>query len=138
MRKQYPAVLAGIGGGQIDVVFPDFPGCVTVAETVEDAFERAAAALSFHLQGMLEDGEPIPAGGDEDALLAMIREYEADGHRVIVGAVVVDIPDSRARRINVTLPEFVVQAADRWAREHGQSRSSLLAMATMDYLKRRS
>lgn len=136
MRKQYPAVLAGIGSDQIDVAFPDFPGCVTVADSVSQAFERGAEALGFHIQGMLEDGDPLPIENDDESLLEMVREYEAEGHRVVVGAVSVEIPDSRSRRINVTLPEFVVQAADRWAQAHGESRSALLALATMEYIRR--
>jgi predicted RNase H-like HicB family nuclease len=42
------------------VSFPDFPGCVTAGRTSEEARRRAAEALSFHIAGMVEDGEKIP------------------------------------------------------------------------------
>ena len=136
MHRHYQAVMAGIGSEQIDIAFPDFPGCVTVAETLDQAHERAAEVLAFHVQSMVSGGDPIPAGGDETALLEMIGDYEDEGYRVVVASVDVEIPTGRAKRINVTLPGFVLDAADRWARTHGQSRSGLLADATMDYIAR--
>jgi predicted RNase H-like HicB family nuclease len=105
MRRHYTAVLAGVGTDQIDVAFPDFPGCVTVASTVESAYERAAEALVLHLESMIEDGDAIPPGGDDAALLEMVREYESEGHQVSAASITVDLPTGRAKRINITLPE---------------------------------
>ncbi len=138
MRRHYQAVMAGIGTEQIDVAFPDFPGCVTVAKTMEDACRRAEEVLSFHLQGMVADDETIPVEGNEAALLETVEDYESEGHRVVVAAVSVEIPSGKAKRVNVTLPEYVLEAADRWARNHGESRSGLLANAAMDYIARHS
>jgi len=112
MYRHYEAVLAGVGTDQIDVAFPDFPGCVTVAKTLDEARSRAAEALSFHIQSMVDDGDPIPAGGDEDALLEMVRDYEDEGHRVVIASVGVEIPAGKAKRVNVTLPEYVLDAVD--------------------------
>jgi len=136
MYRHYQAVLAGVGTGQIDVAFADFPGCVTVARTLEEAQIRAEEVLSFHIQSMVDDGDPIPVGGDQDALLEMIKDYEDEGHRVVIASVGVEIPPGKAKRVNVTLPDYVLDAVDRWARTHGQSRSGLLASATMDYIAR--
>jgi predicted RNase H-like HicB family nuclease len=138
MHRHYQAVMAGIGSGQIDVAFPDFPGCVTVATTMEEACRRAGEVLSFHIQGMVSDDEPVPVEGDESALLEMVQDYEGEGHRVMVVSLNVEIPSGKAKRINVTLPEYVLEAADRWAKTHGESRSGLLANATMDYISRHS
>jgi predicted RNase H-like HicB family nuclease len=59
MRKHYIALVhkddAGFG-----VSFPNFPGAVTAAPTLDDAVKRAKQALALHLEGMAEDGEPIP------------------------------------------------------------------------------
>ena len=43
------------------VHFPDLPGCSTAGKTMADARRSAAEALGFHLDGMREDGHPIPA-----------------------------------------------------------------------------
>ncbi|MBK1736095.1 hypothetical protein CKO15_12605 [Halorhodospira abdelmalekii] len=39
---------------------PDLPGCVAVGETREEVLELIRGAIEFHLDGMKEDGEPIP------------------------------------------------------------------------------
>lgn len=39
---------------------PDLPGCVATGATVEDAEGEIREAIKFHIQGMKEDGLPIP------------------------------------------------------------------------------
>jgi predicted RNase H-like HicB family nuclease len=39
---------------------PDLPGCVAVGETREEVLTMIREAIEFHLEGMKEDGEPIP------------------------------------------------------------------------------
>ena len=43
------------------VSFPDFPGCVAVGKTLEDAVHQGCEALAFHVGGLTEDGQPIPS-----------------------------------------------------------------------------
>ena len=43
------------------ISFPDFPGCVSVGDTVDDAVRRGGEALAFHVEGLCDEGEPIPA-----------------------------------------------------------------------------
>lgn len=40
---------------------PDLPGCVSVGDTLEEVTQNIREAIAFHLDGMREDGEPIPA-----------------------------------------------------------------------------
>jgi predicted RNase H-like HicB family nuclease len=39
----------------------DLPGCVATAATREDVEREMRNAIAFHLQGLLEAGQPIPA-----------------------------------------------------------------------------
>ena len=39
---------------------PDLPGCVATAATREELLEEIKDAIAFHLEGMREDGEPVP------------------------------------------------------------------------------
>jgi predicted RNase H-like HicB family nuclease len=39
---------------------PDLPGCVAVGDTVEEVKRRIAAAIALHIEGMREDGDPVP------------------------------------------------------------------------------
>lgn len=42
------------------ISFPDFPGCVTQGDTLDDALRLAREALAFHVAGMRADGETVP------------------------------------------------------------------------------
>ena len=57
---RYIAFIHGDEASGFGISFPDFPGCVSDGDTVEDAIRRGSEALSFHVDGMLEDGEPVP------------------------------------------------------------------------------
>lgn len=39
---------------------PDLPGCVATGQTLEETKTQIQEAIQFHLQGMREDGLPIP------------------------------------------------------------------------------
>ena len=39
---------------------PDLPGCVTTASTRSELLEEIREVIEFHIEGMGEDGEPIP------------------------------------------------------------------------------
>jgi predicted RNase H-like HicB family nuclease len=39
---------------------PDLPGCIAVGETVEEVRALIYEAIEFHLEGMREEGLPIP------------------------------------------------------------------------------
>lgn len=39
---------------------PDLPGCIATAETPEAVTELLREAIQFHIEGLVEDGLPIP------------------------------------------------------------------------------
>jgi predicted RNase H-like HicB family nuclease len=39
---------------------PDLPGCVAVGETRDEAMRLIREAIEFHLEGLREDGLPVP------------------------------------------------------------------------------
>jgi predicted RNase H-like HicB family nuclease len=60
MRKHYIALIHKDDDSDFGVSFPDFPGAVTAARTLDEAVNRAGEVLARHVEGMAEDGEPIP------------------------------------------------------------------------------
>jgi predicted RNase H-like HicB family nuclease len=48
---------------------PDLPGCVAVGGTREEAEELIRGAIEMHLEGMREDGDPIPEATTQAALV---------------------------------------------------------------------
>ena len=105
----------------------DFPGCITAGRTLEEARRLAEEALAFHVGGMRQDGEAIPPPSSMDAIMA-------DRHNRNAVAFLVDLPNPspRAIRINVSLPEDVIQSIDRVS----ANRSRFLAEAARERLKR--
>ena len=102
----YVALLRKQPDSDFGVDFPDFPGCVTAGETLEDARRMAAEALQLHIEGMIEDGDAIPAPSRLDEIMA-----DPD-HRDGV-AVLIDVSVRRpVIRINVSLPPDLLEAID--------------------------
>ncbi len=46
--------------GNYSAYVPDLPGCVATGSTVEEAESQIREAIEFHLDGLREDGSPIP------------------------------------------------------------------------------
>lgn len=40
---------------------PDLPGCIAAGDTREEVLELIQEAIEFHLEGLREQGAPIPA-----------------------------------------------------------------------------
>lgn len=54
------AIVIGKAGSNFSAYVPDLPGCVATGATVEEAESEIREAIEFHLDGMREDGTPIP------------------------------------------------------------------------------
>lgn len=51
---------------------PDVPGCVATGSTREEARGRMREALQFHLEGLREDGDPLPESLSDDAAVEVL------------------------------------------------------------------
>lgn len=49
------------GPNNYSAYVPDLPGCIATGKTLEEVKENMQEAISMHLEGMLEDNEPIPS-----------------------------------------------------------------------------
>ncbi len=67
-RYIFPAIFHCENDG-ISIEFPDLPGCLPCANTMEEAFRHAKEAMALHLFGMEEDGDPIPEPADINILM---------------------------------------------------------------------
>ncbi len=48
---------------------PDLPGLVATADTLEEVQKLIQEGLQFHLESMLEDGDPIPEPASQVGVL---------------------------------------------------------------------
>jgi predicted RNase H-like HicB family nuclease len=115
------------------VSFPDFPGAVTAGRTLDEAREMAEEALTFHVDGMIDDGEAIPEPSSLESVMA--DEANRDGVAILVA---LKTQTAKAVRVNITLPEDVLQTIDAFAEANGLSRSGFLARAARHEIKRSS
>ena len=105
---RYIALIHGDDELGFGVSFPDFPGCVSDGDTVEEARRRGREALTFHIENMAEDGEEIPAPRERSEI-----ESSLDMTEWLEGARMVDI-DVADR------PPVVAPADDRLVRDVGE------------------
>ena len=57
--SEYTAVIEKTRTGYSAYV-PDLPGCVAAADTQDETEDLIRGAIKLHLDGMREDGDPIP------------------------------------------------------------------------------
>lgn len=123
----YAIALIHEENGTFGISFPDFPGCISTGRSLDEAIFKGGQALSFHVEGMVEDGEQIPQ-------LRSVTELRADPEfagwfeGATIAAVDVEIP-KHVVRVNISIDEGLLERVDRAAEAAGQSRSAYLAEA---------
>jgi predicted RNase H-like HicB family nuclease len=40
---------------------PDLPGCIAAGESRDEAVRLIREAIEFHIEGLIEQGQPVPA-----------------------------------------------------------------------------
>ena len=113
------------------VSFPDFPGCITAGKNIDEAKDMAQEALTLHIQGLIEDGEQLPAPSKLEEIMADPDFADA------VAYLVVEVPDTKPRtvRVNITVPEMTLKQIDAAAKKRGMSRSSFLVHAAQNAIQ---
>ena len=110
------------------VSFPEFPGCVSVGDTVDEAVRYGSEALAFHVQGLLDDGEPIPPPRSIDAIKAdpELVDWRRGADFVLIPLL---LDRGSSRRVNISLDRGLLEAIDDEARQRRMTRSAFLATA---------
>lgn len=54
------AVIIEKASGNYSAYVPDLPGCIATGATVEETKREISEAIEFHLDGLREEGLPIP------------------------------------------------------------------------------
>ena len=105
------------------VSFPDFPGCFAAADAWQDLPRAVQEAVEAHFAG---DEERIPEptrledlASDPDYARGAWMLFDIDLSRI----------NARALRLNISLPERLVQRIDAEAGRRKLSRSAFLALA---------
>jgi predicted RNase H-like HicB family nuclease len=129
----YPVVVMQDRASDYGVVVPDLPGCVSAGRTLDEALEMAREAIELHLEGLVEEGLVVPRPG---AIEARRRDPAYAGGTWAIVTVQPSDLRLRSRRVNISMPERVLEAADRYAARIGETRSGLLVRAVSEYMGR--
>ena len=58
--KRYVVVIEKVPDSNYCAFVPDLPGCISTGDTLDEIKQNIREAIEFHLEGMREDGLPIP------------------------------------------------------------------------------
>jgi len=64
VRKYTVVLIPDPEDGAYTVIVPALPGLVSQGETLEEALAMAQEAIAFHLESLVEEGQPIPDEGN--------------------------------------------------------------------------
>lgn len=129
----YPVVIHKDRSSDYGVIVPDLPGCFSAGDSMEDALVNVVEAIECHLEGLLFDGETIP---EVHSVEVHQKNKKFKGGTWALVRVDLSRLASKAKRINITLPERVLALVDEQAKREGETRSGLLARAALDYIGR--
>lgn len=110
-----------------NILFYDFPGCVSAGKTLEETIKNGKIALQMHIEGMMEDKEKIPEPSTLEKIIKE-NEYTETEIRILIEANVIT---ENKKRIDITLDENLINMMDVVS----NNRSELISLATREYIK---
>ena len=128
---RYPVVIHKDSNSDYGVTVPDVSGCFSAGQTVDEALQEVTEAIECHLEGLLMDGESIPVPHS-------IEYYQNNSEYTggVWAVVTIDLAklSGKTTRVNITLPERVLNLMDKFAAENGETRSGLIVQAAIEYI----
>ncbi len=132
---RYPVVLHKDLDSDYGVTVPDLPGCFSAGETIDEALAEVVEAIECHIEGHIEglliDGEPVPSP-------TSIETHRDDPHYAdgVWALVTIDLSklSGKTTQVDVTVPERLLALVDQYAAQQGETRSGVMAQATLEYL----
>ena len=111
------------------VTVPDLPGCFSAGDTIDDAMKSAREAIYHHVGTLLQLGETVDLKASSIEQLATDHDYAG----AVWAFVDVDLSklSTKAERINITMPSYVLTRVDAFAESRHETRSGFLARAAL-------
>ena len=110
-----------------NILFYDFPGCVSAGKTLEETIKNGKIALQMHIEGMIEDKEKIPKPSTLEKIISEDEDNETE-IRVLIEA---NVTTENKKRIDITHDENLINMIDIIS----NNRSELISLATKEYIK---
>ena len=88
MKRTYIALIRKEPETEFWVDIPDIPGCVSAGKTVDEARANFAEAIDFHIEGLLQEGAPIPEPRLLNDVLAAEKDSYVDHYEIEINLTV--------------------------------------------------
>jgi len=115
--------------GILGISFPDFPGCASAANNMDDVIARGAKALAAHVKSMVQSSLTFP-------VIRTVDDIRRRGN--LNGAVIVAVPvelPGKSVPLQITMDERLLVELDRAANASGTTRSGKIAEAVRASLR---
>ncbi len=109
------------------VTLPDFPGCFSAADTLDDVPRNVQEAVELWAEG--EEVEPPVPSSFED----VAQSEAAQGGMLMLVDINFDFLDQKVVPVNLSMPVYMRNRIDRAARERGLTRSAFLVQAAQAF-----
>lgn len=115
------------------VAVPDLPGCFSAGDTLDEAIGNTEEAILLYLEDAADAGKAPPVASTLDVL-----RRRKDWRGWTWGVVEIDLAklSTKATRVNITLPDRLLDTIDRHAKASGETRSGFLARAAIEAMAR--
>lgn len=123
----YIAIIHKGEGTAYGVTLPDFPGCFSAADTLDDVPRNVQEAVELWAEGE-EVAPPVPSSFEE-----VVRSEAARGGMLMLVDITFDFLDPNVVPVNISMPVSMRNRIDRAARDRGLTRSSFLVQAAQAF-----
>ena len=129
---KYPIIVhSDPGTAGFSASVPDFPGCYTAGDTLEELTANVQEAVELYLDGEEMD---LPAPTPLEVVLASDDAREG---AVLVVDVDLSFLDRKAVPVNITMPVYVRNTIYRAAKARGMTRSPFIVESALQAAGRR-
>lgn len=122
----YPVIVHKDTGSAYGVILPDFPGCFTAGDTLEEALANAQEAVELHFEGERDAVAPPPSPID-----AVLGSEDARDGAVLLADIDLSFLDTTSVPVNITMPAHIRNTIDRAAKARGLSRSAFMVESAL-------
>jgi predicted RNase H-like HicB family nuclease len=98
----------------------DFPGCFTAGDDIEELIKNAQEAVECYMEGEAPE-IPIPSTIDK-----INKSGQAENGMVLLVDIDMSFLDKSPKRLNVSIPTYILRHIDRAAEAAGKTRSGYL------------
>ncbi|MBZ2172114.1 type II toxin-antitoxin system HicB family antitoxin [Desulfovibrio sp. DS-1] len=122
----YPVIVHKDADSAYGVILPDFPGCFTAGDTLEEALTNAQEAVELHFEGERDAVAPAPSPID-----AVLGSEDARDGAVLLVNIDLSFLDTTSVPVNITMPVHIRNTIDRAAKARGMSRSAFMVESAL-------